>query len=627
MFAIIINEKGGAERREVFHKAEISIGRLQGNDVILVKGNVSKQHARLALRDGSFFVADQNSTNGTYVNRKRIEQPLEIREGDRIYIGDYVLRVERDSTLAGREDQGPSPFPSLAPLSLGSSHDPTPREEVPPLQGPGVAAQASARPAAARAAPPPQAADELPFNRVFSELPPVNEALASLQPLGSPATPRMGSVPAPVAMTDPPAAPQRALAPDAPRDAVSMAVKQLLDAVQVRFGAAALTGSVDAAQRGEIEIFLSAQLPAQGASAVAVAAVQAAREELFDVGPLGPLLTDPTLLRILVDGCNALWVQQVGQAPMRHRPFAHPLTFAACVQRLTRDAGIDLGPEAWEASATLPGEWRLGLLRLPAGRSTLSLTRMPRVQASLETLMDRGLLSREVAGVLRHCMQGRINVLIAGARPGATSELLCALVNGAAEDPWAVIEDFDHLGVEAAQVLRLSRGELEARQRQAARFLVSIPGLRLGVENLGGALTAGVLEAVASGVQGVVAATPAANVRTALERLAMDVVGSGSGHDRASTERALVAAFGLAVELVHLEDGRDRVVRVCEITRSDEGGLQLVDLFRMVADAAEGSLVATGVEPRLCTQLAARGVRVDRSLFQAPAGMAGGFTQ
>lgn len=623
MFAIIINEKGGAERREVFRKAEISIGRLQGNDVILVKGNVSKQHAKLALRDGAFFVADQNSTNGTYVNRKRIEGPLEIREGDRIYIGDYVLRVERESTLAGREAEGPNPFPSLAPLSLGASQDPTPQQDVPPLQGPADAARVSARPAAHRAQLA-QGGDELPFNQVFSELPPVNEALASLRPLGSPATPRLGSVPAPVAVTDPPAAPLRALAPDAPRDAMSAAVRQLLDAVQGRFGDAALGGSVDAALRGEIETFLNSQL---GANANTAAAVQAAREELFDVGPLGPLLTDPTLLRILVDGCSALWVQQVGQAPMRHRPFAHPRTLAACVRRLTRDAGVELGAETAEASATLPGEWRLGLLRLSAGRALLSLTRMPHVQASLEALQSRGLLSREVAGVLRHCMQGRINVLVAGVRPGATSDLLCALVNGAADDPWAVIEDFDHLGVEAAQVLRLCRGELELRQRQIARFLVGIPGLRLGVENLGGALAGGVLEAIASGLQGVVAATPVANVRAALDRLAVDLVGSGSGHDRASAERALVLAFGLAVELVHLEDGRDRVVRVCEITRSDEGTIQLVDLFRIVADGAEGSLVATGVEPRLCTQLAARGVEVDRSLFQRPAVMAGGFTQ
>ena len=93
-FAVVVHEKGGSERREVFRSAELSIGRVQGNDLMLPKGNVSKRHARLLFRDGRFIVTDLNSTNGTYVNRRRIAQATIVREGDRIYIGDFVLRVE-----------------------------------------------------------------------------------------------------------------------------------------------------------------------------------------------------------------------------------------------------------------------------------------------------------------------------------------------------------------------------------------------------------------------------------------------------------------------------------------------------------------------------------------------------
>ena len=52
MFAIIITEKGGNERREVFDRTEVSVGRVQGNELMLPKGNVSKHHARLLYRDG-----------------------------------------------------------------------------------------------------------------------------------------------------------------------------------------------------------------------------------------------------------------------------------------------------------------------------------------------------------------------------------------------------------------------------------------------------------------------------------------------------------------------------------------------------------------------------------------------
>jgi pilus assembly protein CpaF len=97
MFSIIISEKGGAERRESFDKAEITVGRVQGNDIVLPKGNVSKQHARLLFRDGRFIVTDLKSTNGTYVNGRKIAQATVVREGDKVYVGDFVIRVDGGS--------------------------------------------------------------------------------------------------------------------------------------------------------------------------------------------------------------------------------------------------------------------------------------------------------------------------------------------------------------------------------------------------------------------------------------------------------------------------------------------------------------------------------------------------
>ncbi|MCA9602541.1 MAG: FHA domain-containing protein, partial [Myxococcales bacterium] len=68
MFTVTINEKGGATRQINFDKPEVTVGRVQGNDIILPKGNVSKRHARVVLKDGRFIVVDLKSTNGTYVN-------------------------------------------------------------------------------------------------------------------------------------------------------------------------------------------------------------------------------------------------------------------------------------------------------------------------------------------------------------------------------------------------------------------------------------------------------------------------------------------------------------------------------------------------------------------------------
>src|SRR5271166_4486958 len=121
MFTIIISEKGGAERRETFDKNEINVGRVQGNDLMLPKGNVSKHHARLLYRDGRFIVTDLKSTNGTYVNGRKIAQATIVREGDKIYIGDFVIRVETGSAPAPQSTPPPVQIADDSPSDLQSA--------------------------------------------------------------------------------------------------------------------------------------------------------------------------------------------------------------------------------------------------------------------------------------------------------------------------------------------------------------------------------------------------------------------------------------------------------------------------------------------------------------------------
>ncbi len=140
MFSVIISEKGGAERREAFDRTEINVGRVQGNDLMLPKGNVSKRHARLLFRDGRFIVTDLKSTNGTYVNGRKIVQATIVREGDKIYIGDFILRIE---TGAAVQSSGAS---AVVDAQLEVPSEPTSGETSAPLR---LVAVAPPRPASA----------------------------------------------------------------------------------------------------------------------------------------------------------------------------------------------------------------------------------------------------------------------------------------------------------------------------------------------------------------------------------------------------------------------------------------------------------------------------------------------
>src|SRR5438067_8698614 len=108
MFLITLAEKGGGSSQLTFEKNEVTIGRLSGNDIVLAKGNVSKYHSRIVIKDGKFIIVDMKSTNGTYVNGKKIAAPQVVRPSDKIYIGDYIINVEaaEEDALEEGADEG-----------------------------------------------------------------------------------------------------------------------------------------------------------------------------------------------------------------------------------------------------------------------------------------------------------------------------------------------------------------------------------------------------------------------------------------------------------------------------------------------------------------------------------------
>ncbi|MFH0901071.1 MAG: ATPase, T2SS/T4P/T4SS family [Pseudomonadota bacterium] len=115
MFTVTITEKGGEQRTLEFDKAEVTIGRVQGNDILLPKGNVSKRHARIVLKDGKFIIVDLKSTNGTYVNGRKITSPVVIKEGDKVYIGDFVMAIEEGGGAQAAAGPAPAAAPPPAP--------------------------------------------------------------------------------------------------------------------------------------------------------------------------------------------------------------------------------------------------------------------------------------------------------------------------------------------------------------------------------------------------------------------------------------------------------------------------------------------------------------------------------
>jgi pilus assembly protein CpaF len=120
--SVAITGKDGTIRRLSFESHDITVGRTEDNDVCLPLGSVSKKHTRIAVEDGTVFVLDLKSRNGTFVNGRKVVVPRPVSAADRIAIGDFTLGVEQVRTVPRELPQEPPPPPSAPPLDPAQEH-------------------------------------------------------------------------------------------------------------------------------------------------------------------------------------------------------------------------------------------------------------------------------------------------------------------------------------------------------------------------------------------------------------------------------------------------------------------------------------------------------------------------
>src|SRR4051812_25233910 len=120
-FSVILTEKGGPTQRLDFDAEEITVGRVEENDICLPKRNIAKTHTRIVVEVGRMIVRALKSTNGTYVNGKNLAGPLVIAPADKVYSGDFFLNVGSPGAVAA---DGPPPEPPAFRPAAAWSQEP-----------------------------------------------------------------------------------------------------------------------------------------------------------------------------------------------------------------------------------------------------------------------------------------------------------------------------------------------------------------------------------------------------------------------------------------------------------------------------------------------------------------------
>jgi len=577
-FTIVIHEKGGAERREVFESSELTVGRVQGNDITLPKGNVSKRHARLLYRDGRFIVTDLNSTNGTYVNRRRIAQATIVREGDRIYVGDFVLRVEppadREASISYETSSAGTRASATSHPEAASSETAAPTPSAVPSEMPGRPTSVSIDMAT------PAASTRNTLDEGFGESTALHELVADL----------VGKVA------------ERVPAGDLDRVA-EPAQRQRLEQLihEVWTGLERDAGSLDAER-----------------------VLSAARAELMDFGPIGEFLKDTAVAEVGVQRFDRVTVVRSGRSAVVEPGFSSDTALLWTLRRLCEQGKLPLRPDETLVERRLPDGLSLRAVVGPAAPSgtLLALRRARRSTLTLEELVRRGAISRAMATLLQQAVAARVNVLVVGPRDGGTQALLGALALAAVDGAPVWVSESGTPPFSAMASLDPSQ-PLE-RLRKAVDVASRLPGARIVADLSTPALASAVVDCIAEGADGVVASRAAPTLERGLARLAAELVVVSPLLTGVATRDLVASAFELAIEVVQLRDGRYRVLRIAEIVGVSGDTIQANDIFTFVVDrtvaggALEGTFTPSGNVPRLAETLKARGTPLETALFTRP---------
>jgi len=222
---------------------------------------------------------------------------------------------------------------------------------------------------------------------------------------------------------------------------------------------------------------------------------------------------------------------------------------------------------------------------------------------------------------LEACAEARSNVLVVGSgAPAVLSTIAALLSGGKAGERIAIVGRDDDIGVGDALAIPLPDGPGNVGVESVAAS-VRLGAERLVVTTFAGAVVPTTIEAIGAGCSGVVAGISAPSLRQALARLAVQVAMARPGTSLEAAREAVGTSFDVAVELSRPEHGRLRIQRVAELDGADVNGVVVRDLFVATQDASSSdsnaaSFVSTGARPQLLASFAARGIKLDETLFK-----------
>ncbi|RJO65815.1 MAG: FHA domain-containing protein [Myxococcales bacterium] len=523
MFSVILESDDLGSKVYDFDKDEICIGRLSSSDIQLKSNNVSKQHSRIVFREGKYFIIDRKSTNGTFVNGKRVTAPLSLKDGDKIYVGDFMMTFKAGQ--AGQK-KGPKP-PPLPERPVDEAADlADKRGTVPPMKEP---------------------LDLAELAEEEDTLAPVREArtmayLAALE-FGEFRDTHMHDL-------------------DPEDEVLKSKVSEQLRAFLEQGEAAKL----EPADKNQIH--------------------DAVLAELLGFGALEKYLFDEDVDEVYVNGPERIVASHHGVKEVTEDSFSCEEALVNVASRLAASTGVELDAESSVIDFSLPHGLNVAGVLFPHSPygSALRISKRLRAPETISGLQEDGLLNDDMAIYLMQAVEAKKTVAVIGATARDRLDLLAALAAAIPERERPALVNFgatvllpheDHLVLENAAGEAIE-SELQVCTSDLLRAASRLSADRIVLRDLREDAALDLLYALNSGFEGSLFSLFGHSAADGLERLSM--MAQYHGTSELMVRKLISATVDLVVCINRYRSNQRRVSGILELT-STEQGWQIAPVF------------------------------------------------
>jgi pilus assembly protein CpaF len=369
-----------------------------------------------------------------------------------------------------------------------------------------------------------------------------------------------------------------------------------------------------------------------------VALLQEIADDVLGYGPIDPFLSDPDITEVMVNGPHQVWVEQAGRLSLSDTRFVDATHLERIIEKIVGQVGRRIDESTPMVDARLPDGSRVNAVIHPLaiGGPFLTIRKFSADPFTSDQLVSMGAFTEQVAGFMRRCVYGRLNVIVSGGTGSGKTTLLNVLSSFIPDtDRIITVEDAAELRLNQMHVLSLEgrpaniEGKGQVTIRDLVRNTLRMRPDRIVVGEVRGGEALDMLQAMNTGHDGSLTTVHSNTPRDTLSRIETMVLMAGMELPVRAIREQVSSAVDLVVHLNRLRDGSRRVTQVTEVVGMEGDVITTQDLFLfdygMGMDENgmfKGRLKATGIRPTFSDRLTDFGINLPAELF-APEPFAG----